>query len=131
MNVLFLCTGNACRSQMAEGFARHRAPDGVQVYSAGTRPAGIDPRTIEVMAEAGIDIRTHASKPVTSVPLDDIGLVVTLCRDADETCAPLIHDRRHDHWPLPDPARAQGTEALDVFRRIRDDIAARVAALWP
>ena len=130
--VLFLCTGNACRSQMAEGFARQLAPLHVRVFNAGTESAGIDPRTVEAMAELGIDLREQRSKHVSEVPLGDLDLVVTLCGEAAERCPVLPGAVERAHWPLPDPAaaRASDEEIRAVFREIRDEISERVRALF-
>lgn len=131
-HVLFLCTGNACRSQMAEAFARQLAPPGVRVSSAGTRPAGVDPRAVEVMREVGIDLTGHRSKHLDDLATDDVDLVVTLCADAAEACPHLAGELERLHWPLRDPAAAEGTaEAVrQVFREVRDEIAARVRSLF-
>jgi arsenate reductase len=130
MTVLFLCTGNSCRSQMAEGFARNDAPPGLRVFSAGTDPAGVNPLAVRVMAEVGIDIANHRSKSLAGIPLAAIDLVVTLCGDAAERCPTLPAGTRQLHWALPDPATASGPpeDILDRFREVRDAIAARVAA---
>ena len=131
--VLFLCTGNSCRSQMAEGFARRLAPQGVQVHSAGIEPVGVNPRARTVMAEAGIDIGEQRSKDLDAVPLEQIDTLVTLCGDAAERCPSFSGDVERLHWPLRDPARASGEDAqvLQVFREVRDEIAARVRSLFP
>ena len=123
-SILFLCTGNSARSQMAEGFALRLAPAGLSIVSAGTEPKGVNPRAIAVMAERGIDISSHISKDVTALPLGNIDLVVTLCGDAAERCPAFPGAPRRLHWPLPDPAAAAGGEAevLAVFRRVRDEI---------
>ena len=130
--VLFLCTGNACRSQMAEGFARRLAPEGVAVHSAGTAPAGLNPRAVSAMNELGIDIAPHRSKDLSAVPLDEVDLVITLCGNADETCPTLPAGVQRLHWPLPDPAAATGeeTEITQIFREVRDAIADRVSELF-
>jgi arsenate reductase len=128
--VLFLCTGNSCRSQMAEGFARNAAAPGLRVLSAGTDPAGVNPLAVRVMAEVGIDIANQRSKSLAEIPLEAIDLVVTLCGDAAERCPALPARARHLHWALPDPAAASGSpeEILGQFREVRDAVAARVAA---
>ena len=128
--VLFLCTGNSCRSQMAEGFARHGAGPGLRVLSAGTDPAGVNPLAVRVMAEVGIDIANQRSKSLAEIPLEAIDWVVTLCGDAAERCPALPAGARQLHWALPDPAAASGSpeEILDRFREVRDAVAARVAA---
>jgi arsenate reductase len=131
--VLFLCTGNSCRSQMAEGFARRLAPAGVEVHSAGIDPVGVNPRARSVMDEIGIDIGEQRSKDLDAVPLDRIDTLVTLCGDAAERCPALPGDWERLHWPLRDPAHAEGEDAqvLQVFREVRDEIAARVRSLFP
>ncbi len=131
-DLLFLCTGNSCRSQMAEGFARRHAPPDQAVHSAGIAPTAIHPLAIHVMDEVGIDISVQHAKDLDAVPLDRIDHVVTLCGDAAERCPAFPGNPRRSHWPLEDPARARGTEAdiLAVFRSIRDEIAGRVQDLW-
>ena len=129
--ILFLCTGNSCRSQMAEGFARRLAPPGVGIHSAGTRPVGVNPRAVEAMEDAGIDISGQTSKDLDALPLDEIDTVVTLCGNAAETCPTFPGHVERLHWPLPDPADATGSpeEVARAFREVRDDIGARVRGL--
>ncbi|MDK2887743.1 MAG: hypothetical protein PWP72_621 [Thermoanaerobacter sp.] len=129
--VLFLCTGNSCRSQMAEGFARAMAQDKWDVYSAGTAPAGVNPRAVQVMAEAGIDISGQKSKAIDPEILNSADVVVTLCGDAYESCPLTPPTVKRIHWPLEDPARAAGTEEeiMARFRAVRDEIKKRVAEL--
>ncbi|HXG49887.1 MAG TPA: ATP-binding protein [candidate division Zixibacteria bacterium] len=131
-NVLFLCTGNSCRSQMAEGFARRCAADGTRIYSAGTRPKGIHPLTVRVMNEAGVDISGQSSKSLEAVPVSEIDLVVTLCGESDEECPVPAGTAPRMHWPLPDPVAVQGDEetVLAAFRKVRDEIRARVEELF-
>jgi two-component system, OmpR family, phosphate regulon sensor histidine kinase PhoR len=126
--LLFLCTGNSCRSQMAEGFARGMMTNGDRVYSAGTSPKAIHPLAIRVMREVGVDISTQHSKGLEEIPLDQIDQIITLCGEADEECPFLKGQVKRIHWPLPDPARARGSEAeiLEVFRSVRDEIQARL-----
>jgi len=128
---LFLCTANSCRSQMAEGFARHLAPSGERVYSAGTAPKGIHALAIKVMQEVGIDISAQQSKGLESIPLDEIGRLVTLCGEAAESCPTMPKKVERIHWPLRDPALAQGSqqEIVQVFREVRDEIRDRVEKL--
>jgi arsenate reductase len=128
--VLFLCVANSARSQIAEGLARRVAPPGVRVFSAGSEPGTISPLAVRVLAEAGVDASTQHSKGLDAVPLDDIDLVVTLC--AEEVCPLFPRPVRKLHWPLPDPARATGTddERLTAFRAVRDELAARLPALF-
>ena len=125
---LFLCNGNSCNSQMAEGFARQLVRDGQRVYSAGTAPKEIDPMAIQVMKEVGIDISGQHSKGVESIPLNQIQRIVTLCGEAAESCPALSEKVEHIHWSLPDPALAQGDEArvLQAFRDVRDAIRSHV-----
>jgi two-component system, OmpR family, phosphate regulon sensor histidine kinase PhoR len=129
--ILFLCNGNSCRSQMAEGFARVLARNGRRIYSAGTHPQAIHPLAIRVMKETGIDISHQYSKTVEEIPIREVDLVVTLCGSAAETCPTLGIEAEQTHWPLADPALAQGNEeqVLQVFRTVRDDIRARVQQL--
>lgn len=131
MHILFLCTGNSCRSQMAEGFARQLADDRVTVQSAGIEAHGKNPRAIATMAEVGIDISDQASTQLSDAMLEEADLVVTVCGHADEHCPLLPPGTRKLHWPLEDPARATGTEedVMDEFRRIRDEIRERVTEL--
>lgn len=131
MNLMFLCTGNSCRSQMAEGWAKQLAPAGWHIDSAGIEAHGRNPRAIAVMAEAGVDISGQESTRVTDAMLESADLVITVCGHADEHCPMLPPGTRKEHWPLEDPARATGTEEeiLAVFRTTRDDIRDRVTAL--
>ncbi|MBI2534592.1 MAG: PAS-domain containing protein [Deltaproteobacteria bacterium] len=129
--ILFLCTGNSCRSQMAEGFARHLAPAGTEIFSAGTEPKGLHPLAVQVMNEVGIDISGQRSKGIEAVPIEKIDLLVTLCGEAEETCPALAAQVERQHWPLRDPAVAQGSEdeVLKIFREVRDEIQSRVEYL--
>jgi arsenate reductase len=122
--VLFLCTGNACRSQMAEGWARHLLGDTVEPHSAGTEPHGVDPRAVRVMGEAGVDISSHRSKHVRELEGTEFDLVVTLCASAAGACPVFPGGTRVLHHGFDDPARAAGSdeEQLAEFRRVRDEI---------
>jgi arsenate reductase len=126
--ILFLCTGNSCRSQMAEGFARHLSSNGDEIYSAGTHPKPIHPLAIRVMQEAGIDISGQHSKGLDSIPINKIDVVVTLCGDAAANCPRLPGAAKHIHWPLSDPALAQGDEekVVGAFRTVRDELRSRI-----
>jgi arsenate reductase (thioredoxin) len=126
--VLFLCTGNSARSQMAEGFLRHSAGNTFDVFSAGTHPGQLNPLAVEVMSEIGIDISGHTSKDVQQFLTTPIQYVVTVCDRARQSCPVFPAARRLLHWSFEDPAEAQGSreEKLAVFRRIRDQIAARI-----
>lgn len=129
--ILFLCTGNSCRSQMAEGWARHLGGDRVVVASAGIETHGLNPRAVAVMAEAGVDISGHRSTRVTPAMVAEADLVVTVCGHADEHCPALPPGVEKHHWPLTDPAKGEGDEATVMagFRASRDAIRERVAAL--
>jgi arsenate reductase len=131
MHVLFLCTGNSCRSQMAEGWARQFAPANIQVQSAGIEAHGQNPRAIAVMAEAGVDISSQESTRLVSAMLAWADVVVTVCGHADEHCPALPAHVHKIHWPLNDPAKAAGSEEeiMAVFRASRDDIRQRVQHL--
>lgn len=131
MNILFLCTGNSCRSQMAEGWARALADDSITVQSAGIEAHGKNPRAIAVMQEAGLDISQQESTRVDEAMLAAADLVVTVCGHADEHCPLLPPATRKEHWPLNDPAKATGSEdeIMQVFRTSRDEIKQRVTDL--
>ena len=134
MKILFLCTGNSCRSQMAEGWTRHLRSDRIEAYSAGVETHGLDPRAVQVMAEAGVDISGHKSQNVSEfmdVPLD---VVVTVCGHAHESCPVFPGSTRVVHVGFDDPpALAAGAatedEALDCYRRVRDEVRAFVQTL--
>jgi arsenate reductase len=122
--VLFLCTGNSCRSQMAEGFLRHLGDDDFEAFSAGTNPVGVNRDAVAAMKEAGIDISRQQSKQVQEFSGQRIPYVVTVCDKAKDTCPVFPGDVCTMHWGLEDPAAAEGTEAqrLSVFRKVRDEI---------
>jgi len=127
--VLFLCTHNSARSQMAEGFLRAMAGDRVDVQSAGTEQTAVHPLAIQVMAERGIDISRHTSKVFIGLMSQAWDYLITVCDDANERCPFVPGALTRLHWPLEDPSRATGDQAqrLGVFRRVRDEIEARVA----
>lgn len=133
LKVLFLCTGNACRSQMAEGWANALKTDSIEAYSAGTSPHGLDPRSVTVMAEAGVDISGHRSKDVAELMLVPFDVVVTVCDRAAETCPVFPGKARIVHHGFADPPRlAQGLpeeEALNPYRQVRDEIRAFIETL--
>jgi len=131
MKILFLCTGNSCRSQMAEGWGRHLAGSDMAFDSAGIEAHGQNPRAIAVMEEVGIDIRDQHSTRLSSALLDWADRVVTVCGHADENCPMLPPGTEREHWPLEDPARATGSEeaVMATFRATRDKIEERVRAL--
>ena len=126
--VLFLCTGNSARSQMAEGYLRHVAGDRFEAMSAGIEPKGLNPLAIEAMREAGIDISHQTSKDVVSLLGQSVAYVVTVCDNARERCPIFPGTWKFVHWSLEDPAAAEGTheERLAVFRRARDRIIAKI-----
>ena len=127
--LLFLCVANSARSQMAEALARREAPDGLRIWSAGSEPTRVNPLTVRVLAEVGVDASGQRAKGLDAIPRDEVDTVVTLC--AEEVCPVFPGNVRRLHWPLPDPAAAGGDEAarLAAFRAVRDDLARRVAAL--
>ena len=131
MNVLFLCTGNSCRSQMAEGWLRTLGGADFVVQSAGIEAHGKNPRAIAVMRDAGIDISGQESTVVTDKMIASADVVVTVCGHADEQCPTLPPGVTKVHWPLDDPARATGTEQqiVTAFRATRDEVEARVRRL--
>ena len=134
--VLFLCTGNSCRSQMAEGWARHLRADDFDAWSAGVETHGLNPRAVAVMREAGVDISDHESTLVIDLLPVGFDLVVTVCDNARETCPVFPGNERVVHCAFDDPpflARDAATEdeALDHYRRVRDEIREFVAALDP
>jgi len=130
--VLFLCTGNSCRSQMAEGWGHALLGDcDVEVYSAGIECHGLNPKAVQVMAEAGIDISGQTSDLVTDDLVRRMDLVVTVCGHADEHCPAIPAGIAKRHWPLPDPARFEGDAdtILNGFRKVRDDVRDLVKSL--
>jgi arsenate reductase (thioredoxin) len=125
--VLILCTGNSCRSHLAEGLLREAAGDILNVQSAGSKPAGyVHPHAITVMQEIGIDISAHQSKSMNDFLDQSVETVITVCGNADQACPMFPGQVNRHHWPFEDPAHATGTEAeiLATFRRIRDEIKA-------
>lgn len=128
--VLFLCTHNSARSQMAEGFLRALAGDRFEAGSAGTEKTAVNPLAIRVMAERGIDIGAHSSKRYEDVAPPAWDYLITVCDDAAERCPVVPGSVERLHWSFADPSRATGSEEqrLAVFRRVRDEIQARVAA---
>jgi protein-tyrosine-phosphatase len=127
--LLFLCVENSARSQMAEGLARLAAPEGLRVFSAGSRPTAVRPEAIAVLGELGIDISAARAKSVSEIPPSLVDTVITLCSEQD--CPLFLGRARRRHWNLPDPAAVQGPEAarLGAFRAARDELRRRIAAL--
>ena len=129
MEILFVCTGNSARSQMAEAFARHYGKGQLEASSAGIDPKGLHPLTVKVMAEKGIDVSRQGSKALTDEMLRKADYVVTVCGYADEHCPALPSHVRKLHWPIEDPAILSGQapdEVLAAFRRARDELESRV-----
>ena len=120
--VLILCTGNSARSQMAEGLLRDQTGDQFEVSSAGTRPVGLNPNAVKVMAELGIDISNYRSKSVDQFAGQEFDYVITVCDNARERCPIFPRTYKFLHWSFDDPAAAQGAreEKLAVFRRVRE-----------
>ncbi|MEO6787145.1 MAG: arsenate reductase ArsC [Chthoniobacteraceae bacterium] len=124
--VLILCTGNSCRSHMAEGILRAAAGDAVRVASAGSKPAGhVHPLAIKALAEIGIDISAHHSKHLSEFLTQGVETVITVCGNADQACPMFPGQVNRHHWGFDDPAHGIGTEEeqFAVFRRVRDEIA--------
>ena len=129
--LLFLCVANSARSQMAEGLARARFGDAVNVQSAGSQPSRVNPLAIRAMAEIGIAITGQTSNSVETIDPASVNTVVTLC--AEEVCPVFLGNARKLHWPLSDPAAVEGTEdeRLARFREVRDEIRRRLPELFP
>lgn len=123
--VLILCTGNSCRSHLAEGILRAAAGDFLEVASAGSKPAGyVHPLAIRALHEIGIDISAHTSKHLVEFTARPVETVITVCGNADQVCPVFPGQLNRHHWPFDDPAHAAGTddEKFAVFRRVRDEI---------
>lgn len=127
--VLFLCVANSARSQMAEGIARRLAGDRMIVQSAGSSPSQVNPLAVRALAEIGIDLSAQRSKSVDTIDRSAVDTVITLC--AEEVCPVYLGDARRLHWPLPDPAGHEETEAASLarFRDVRDELRRRIA-VW-
>ena len=131
LNVLFLCTGNSCRSQMAEGWARHLKSDCIEAFSAGVAPHGINERAIKIMAEAGVDISSHTSSHLDEYSMLDFDYVITVCDNAKEQCPLYPKKTKMVHHQFEDPSFVIGTEEQITaeFRRVRDQIRDFIAAM--
>jgi arsenate reductase len=129
--IMFLCTANSCRSQMAEGLARDMGRGLIEAHSAGLMAAGVHPRAISVMKELGVDISCQKSKELDSDLLETMDVVVTLCGNAEESCPYTPPGIRRLHWPVKDPVGTVGTEEeiMREFRRARDEIRAKIRDL--
>ena len=123
-NILVLCTGNSCRSQIAEGYLRFYAGDKAEIYSAGIETHGVNPKAIQIMAEDGVDISNHTSNNVDEYLDLSFDSVITVCDNANEACPFFPGNVKRYHYNFPDPAKATGTpeEVLAEFRRVRDMI---------
>ena len=128
IKVMFLCTGNSCRSQMAEGLARELGKGVLEPYSAGLMAAGVHPRAITVMKEIGIDISGQRSKTIDEQLLRTVDMVITLCDNAAEACPWTPPEIKRLHWPIKDPVGTRGTEkeVMEEFRRARDEIKGKI-----
>lgn len=126
--IYFICTGNSCRSQMAEGFGKQYLSDKYEVYSGGIEAHGLNPKAVAVMAEKGIDISGHKSEVIHLELLNKADYVITLCGDAYDTCPTTPPHVQKEHWGLRDPAKASGSEEeiTRVFREVRDEIEERI-----
>lgn len=127
--VVFLCTGNSARSQIAEGWMRHLSGGRVAVRSAGVRPQSVHPMAVQVMAEAGVDIGYQQSKDIDTLAGTTPDVVVTVCDLAREACADCISAKTRLHWSVADPARVRGEQQLNAFRMARDDLRLRIEGL--
>ena len=132
--VLFLCTGNSCRSQMAEGWARHLLADQIEACSAGTDPHGLNPLAVKAMAKAGVDISSHTSKTIDACDPDTLDLVITVCGHANEHCPVFTGRTRVIHQGFDDPPKLamhakSEAEAMPHYERVRDEIRAFIATL--
>ncbi|OGB91935.1 MAG: arsenate reductase [candidate division NC10 bacterium RIFCSPLOWO2_12_FULL_66_18] len=128
IRIMFVCTGNSARSQMAEAFCRVLGQRRVEAKSAGTEPKGLNPNAVRVMQERGIDISNHRSEGLDVAEASEMDYLITVCGNAEERCPVLPAGVMRIHWPLEDPAAATGCpeHVLEVFRRTRDEIEARV-----
>ncbi|MBI5634266.1 MAG: arsenate reductase ArsC [Nitrospirae bacterium] len=128
IRVMFLCTGNSCRSQMSEGYARVLGKGLIDAHSAGLTPAGLNERAIAVMKEDGVDISEHESKEIDPDFLLSMDVIITLCGNAEASCPMTPPHIKRIHWPIDDPAQAAGTEEeiMAAFRKTRGEIRARV-----
>lgn len=126
--IYFLCTGNSCRSQMAEGWAKHYLGEDWEVRSAGIEAHGLNPKAVKAMNEVGIDISAQNSETIDTDYLNNATLVVTLCGDAADRCPMTPPHVKREHWGFDDPAKAEGTEeeVWAVFQRVRDEIGERI-----
>ena len=125
--LLFLCTGNSCRSQMAEGFGKKILSKNLHIESAGTEAHGLNPYTVKTMNEIGINISHHQSKKININDIEKFDLVITLCGDAKDKC-PIIDKNKHLHWDIPDPANFKGneTDTKQKYAEVRESILKKI-----
>lgn len=133
MKIMFVCTGNSARSQMAEGWARYLSEGKWEVHSAGVKPKGVNPYAIQVMRESGVDMSGQESKNLGYELMGQMDVIVTLCDNAKESCPVIPPKVKTLHWSLPDPAGFTGTEEQkkQLFRTVRDEIRERIKKLLP
>ena len=126
--IIFICTGNACRSQIAEGLLRNLAPDRFSVFSAGSHPSQVHPTSVAVMEEVGIDISHHTSDPISDYVDHGIDVVITVCDNAKQACPVFPGNVEHIHWSIEDPFNGWDFDPLDLnnFRKVRQDINSRI-----
>ena len=129
--IIFICTGNACRSQIAEGVMRKLAADKFDVFSAGSHPSLVHPMSIKVMKEIGIDITSHTSDPISKFLSKNINIVVTVCDNADKVCPVFPGKVERIHWSIKDPFKGWNSHPDDLvnFRKTREDLTARIKNL--
>ena len=126
--IIFICTGNACRSQIAEGLLRNLASDKFSVFSAGSHPSQVHPMSVAVMEEVGIDISHHTSDPISDYVDHGIDVVITVCDNAKQACPVFPGNVEHVHWSIEDPFNGWDFDPLDLdnFRKVREDINSRI-----
>ena len=126
--IIFICTGNACRSQIAEGLLRNLASDKFSVFSAGSHPSQVHPMSVAVMEEVGIDISHHTSDPISDYVDHGIDVVITVCDNAKQACPVFPGNVEHIHWSIEDPFNGWDFDPLDLdnFRKVREDIDSRI-----
>ena len=126
--IIFICTGNACRSQIAEGLLRNLASDKFSVFSAGSHPSQVHPMSVAVMEEVGIDISHHTSDPISDYVDHGIDVVITVCDNAKQACPVFPGNVEHIHWSIEDPFNGWDFDPLDlnIFRKVREDINSRI-----
>lgn len=130
-NVVFLCVHNSARSQIAEAMARTMAPEGTNIWSAGTNPTRVHPETVLALKDLGLDPTPLRSKHIDEIPWRDADLIVSVCGEADDVCPAVDPVVRRVHWPLPDPTVAPEAERAAAFRLTCDQLRWRISSLWP